>query len=258
MRLVPILFFESDHPMKLAPSAPLRRSSRPARGVSLIEFVIVFPLATLFVLGLIQTGLIYMAKLTVNHATFMAARIGSMHNAKVEPMREALIRGLSPFYQDSTTSNDTARLAAAYLKAKADNLALIPWSAELTVLNPSPDAFTDFGVKDTKTRVTYIPNDNLDWRGMNLGARSKMNLRDANLLKVRVVYGYELKVPLIAGVLSRVMCGGSIGVDAYGDVKIWEAVHGPVSAECQKYYMRGRLPIESFAIVEMQSRAEKS
>ena len=48
------------------------------------------------------------------------------------------------------------------------------------------------------------------------------------------------------------------GVDAYGDVKFWEAVYGPVSSECQKYYLRGRIPIESFAIVEMQSRAEKS
>jgi TadE-like protein len=237
---------------------PRHRPARRIRGVSMVEFVIVFPLATLFVLGLIQTGLILMAKLTVNHATFMAARVGSMHNAKESPMREALIRGLSPFYQNSLDSNDTVRLAKAYAKAQADNLKVLPWSADIDVLNPSPDAFVDFGVRDPKTRVTYIPNDNIEWRSMTPGGRSKMNLRDANLLKLRVTYGYELKVPLMAGVLARVMCGGSIGVDAYGDVKFWEAVYGPVSSECQKYYLRGRVPIESFAIVEMQSRAEKS
>jgi hypothetical protein len=238
------------------------RPQRPElrqRGITLVEFVIVFPLATLFVLGLIQTGLVYMAKLTLNHAAFMAARVGATHNASKDVMREAVIRGLSPFYQDSTDGNDLSRMAKAYLKAKLDNVPVArPWAADVEVLNPSPDAFTDFGVRDPKGRVTYIPNDNLEWRSLDVGTRSKMNIRDANLLKVRVTYGYELKVPLISGVLSRVMCGGSVGVDAYGDVKLWQAVFGPVSQECLKYYLHGRIPIESFAIVQMQTRAEKS
>jgi Flp pilus assembly protein TadG len=234
------------------------RGSRRARGITMVEFVIVFPLATLFVLSLIQMGMAYMAKLTLNHATFMAARVGALHNANKDEIREALIRGLSPFYQDSTISNDTERLGKAYLAAKLANAALNPLAAEIEVLNPSEDAFTDFGVKDPKTKVTYIPNDNLEWRGLTVGAKSKLNIRDANLLKLRVVYGYEMKVPVIAGVMSRVMCGGSIGVEAYGNVKVWQAVFGPVSKECLKYYQRGRMPIESFAIVEMQTPAEQS
>jgi hypothetical protein len=236
---------------------PLQR--RAARGITLVEFAIVFPVATLFVLALIQTGLVYMAKLTVNHAAFMAARVGATHNASEKVMREAVIRGLSPFYQDSTDGNDLTRLAKAYAASQLDNIPLArPWAAKVEILNPSPDAFTDFGVRDPRTRVTYIPNDNLEWRSLDLGSRSRMNIRDANLLKIRVTYGYELKVPVVAGMLSRVMCGGTIGVDAYGDVRPWEAVFGPVSQECLKYYMHGRIPIESYAIVQMQSRAEKS
>lgn len=235
-----------------------RLQPRRQRGITLVEFAIVFPVATLFVLGLVQTGLVYMAKLTVNHASFMAARVGATHNASEKVMREAVIRGLSPFYQDSTDTNDLTRLARAYLLSQKDNLGVLPWAAKVEILNPSPDAFTDFGVRDPRSRVTYIPNDNLEWRSLDLGSRSKMNIRDANLLKVRVTYGYELKVPLVAGMLSRVMCGGTIGVDAYGDVKPWEAVFGPVSQECLRYYMHGRIPIESYAIVQMQSRAEKS
>lgn len=235
-----------------------RLQRRRQRGITLVEFAIVFPVASLFVLGLIQTGLVYMAKLTVNHASFMAARVGATHNANTEKMREAVIRGLSPFYQDSTDSNDLSRLAKAYLLSQKDNLAVLPWATKVEVLNPSPDAFTDFGVRDPRSRVTYIPNDNLEWRSLDLGSRSKMNIRDANLLKIRVTYGYELKVPVVAGMLSRVMCGGTIGVDAYGDVRPWEAVFGPVSQECLKYYMHGRIPIESYAIVQMQTRAEKS
>jgi hypothetical protein len=235
------------------PLGRLRRS----RGITLVEFAIVFPLATLFVLSLIQMGMVYMAKLNLNHATFMAARVGSMHNANPDIIRTAVLRGLSPFYQDSTISSDTARLLKAKLATELDNLKIKPYSAKVEVLSPSPDTFTDFGIKDPKTKVTYIPNDNLEWRTLDVGPKSKQNIRDANLLKLKVTYGYELKVPVIAGVLKRMMCGGTIGPQAYGNVKPWEALFGPVSQECLKFYQWDRIPLESFAIVEMQSRAEK-
>ena len=215
------------------------------------------PLATLFVLSLIQIGMVYMARLTLNHATFMAARVGSVHNADPEIIRTALLRGLSPFYQDSTDSSDVTRLLKAWALTKLDNVPIKPYAAKVEILSPSADTFTDFGVKDPKTKVTYIPNDNLEWRTLGVGAKSKQNIRDANLLKLKVTYGYELKVPVIAGVLQRMMCGGTIGPQAYGNVKPWEALFGPVSQECLRYYQWGRVPLESFAIVEMQSRAEK-
>jgi hypothetical protein len=226
------------------------------RGATLVEFVVVFPLAVLMVLGLIQTGFAYMAKLQLNHATFMAARVGALNNADTGKIREAVVRGLNPFYQDSSTGNDFVRLFNANLMAhlKAGTIDAL----DVTVLNPSPEAFSDFGIDDPVKNVTYIPNDNLEWRaGAGPGSSSDLELRDANLLKLKVVYGYELKVPLIAGVLRRMMCGGSIGVTAWGNVDLSDAIAGPLSTDCIRYYMLGRLPIESFAIVEMQSRAER-
>ena len=80
------------------------------RGASMVEFAIVFPAAVLFVLALIQVGFLYMAKLTLNHAAFMAARAGSLNHARVGAVRETLIRGLGPFYQDSTIASDPQRL----------------------------------------------------------------------------------------------------------------------------------------------------
>jgi hypothetical protein len=233
--------------MKLAAT---RLANRCQRGATLVEFAVVFPLAILFVLALIQFGMAYMAKLQVNHATFMAARAGAMSNASMGVIRTALVKNLNVFYANVSETDDLARIG------KAEGEALLDVALDLspTILNPSPEAFKDFGIYDPTKKVYYIPNDNLGTRSLAPGPTSKENIRDANLLKLRVVYGYELKVPLIAGVIKRVMCGGSTGVEAWGDVPAWEAFDLPRCA----YYVRGRIPIESYAIVEMQSRAEQS
>lgn len=229
---------------------------RPAlrqRGATLMEFVIVFPIAALLVLALIQAGFIYMAKLTVNHATFMAARIGATHNADMGEMRTALVRGLIPFKQNNFETNDSQRMAVALAELKLKD-ELLPWArVKLDRLNPSAQSFADFGVKEAK-KPTYIPNDNLEWRTNTLGTQSQQNLRDANLLKIRVVYPYELKVPLMAGLIGRVMCSGDAHVEAWGNVSILESVYKLANPNCL-YYLKGRLPIESTAIVEMQSPA---
>jgi hypothetical protein len=223
------------------------------RGATLVEFVIVFPLGVLFMLGLIQAGLIYMAKLQLNNATFMAARAGSLNNASEGTIREAVIRGLIPFYQSADDTNDFMRILKANIKAHTGTL--LPGRLNVEVLNPSQAAFDDFGIEDPDKGVIYIPNDNLEWRS-GKGSSSNLELRDANLLKLKVVYGYELKVPLMAGVLKRMMCGGKIGVEAWGNVDFADAI-APGSTDCLLYYRQDRIPIESFAIVEMQSRAEK-
>lgn len=230
-------------------------TAKRQRGATLMEFVIVFPIAALLVLALIQAGFIYMAKLTLNHATFMAARVGATHNADVGEMRTALVRGLIPFHQNNFETNDSKRLASAWLGAQGENLNPLT-RASLDRLNPSNQSFADFGVNDPKLKgVTYIPNDNLEWRSTTLGTQSQQNLRDANLLKIRVVYGYQLKVPLMAGVIGRVMCSGEIGVEAWGNVSLLQSVYTPAQLNCIRYYLQGRLPIESTAIVEMQSPA---
>lgn len=247
----------------------------PQRGVSMVEFAIVFPVAVLFVLALIQLGFVFMAKATLNHATFMAARAGALNNANPDIIKAALARGLSPFYQDASIDSDVQRLALAYVNpdpfkdsASRDVYAPVPWKTQIDLLNPSADTFTDYGVHDPVKKVTYIPNDNLEWRRTDVTGKgtaiaasaSKVDIRDANLLKLKVVYGYKLKVPVVGYVLRRVMCGGDTGVAAWGNTSPLEAI-GPLTV-CAKYYLSDpdgavRIPIESFAIVEMQSRAER-
>jgi len=212
--------------------------SKCQRGATLVEFVITMPVAVLLVLALLQTGMLYMARITLNHATFMAARAGSLNNANMNVITNDLIRGLSPFYQDSTDTNDTTRLTAAWTRAKLDTA--IPTRLQIQLLNPSKKAFADFGIKDSIKKVTYIPNDNLQWRSSTVGKTSQLSIQDANLLKLRVVYAYELKIPFVSKAVEMALCSGAAAVNP----------------DCLKYYMQGRIPIESFAIVEMQSRAE--
>lgn len=219
------------------------------RGVSTVEFVVVFPVALLVVLCVIQFGFLYMGKLTLNHATFMAARHGATVNGNEAAIRSAVVRGLVPFYQDSTNADDATRITQAHGRAQVDQLAFL----QVTRISPNARTFADFGVDINGQR--QIPNDNLRWRNTEVGAHSGVNIQDANLLKIKVVYGYELKVPLMATLLRTLMCGGGqmpmqgLG----GDVTPAQALPGR-TRDCA-FYVAGRVPIESFAVIEMQSPA---
>lgn len=224
------------------------------RGATLAEFVVVGPLAFLLILAIVQLGFMFMARSTLNNATFMAARAGSLHNADPAVIRSALVKGLIPFYQDSTQTSDVSRLSAAWLAAQADLLIGFPPRLKVEILNPSPGAFKDYGVADPANgNRLYIPNDNLQFRSVSIGKESKQTLLDANLLRIRVTYAYELKVPLISYVFKRVMCGGfGDGVNAFGgDTSVLEASN---LSNCI-YYQQGRTPIVSYATVRMQSPA---
>ena len=217
-----------------------------ARGVSTVEFVVIFPIALLVVLCLIQWGFLSMGKLTLNHATFMAARHGAMKNGRLSEIRSALIENLLPFYQDATNTNDPLRIKRAWLKAQTSTVLDRP---EVYRISPNDRTLADFGVEINGQR--HIPHDNLQWRNTAVGPSSGVNIQDANLLKIRVVYGYELKVPLMGTLIKTVMCGGSTAVDAWGGaVPVWRGLD---LTNCPRYYARHRVPIESYAVVEMQS-----
>ncbi len=219
------------------------------RGVSTVEFVVVFPIALLVVLCVIQFGFLYMGKLTLNHATFMAARHGATAHADESAIRSAVVRGLVPFYQNSTNTHDATRIAEAHARAQVDQLAFL----RVTRISPNERTFADFGVDINGHR--QIPNDNLRWRNTEVRANSGVNIQDANLLKIKVVYGYELKVPLMATLVRALMCGaGQMPMQGLGgDVPLLQAI--PNSVRDCAFYLAGRVPIESFAVVEMQSPA---
>jgi hypothetical protein len=172
-------------------------------------------------------------------------------------MTSALQKALIPFYQDTTVSNDATRVWAAWLEAQAD--LANPFNLEVQVLNPSSQpsssqVFDDFGLSDGTH--TYIPNDNLEYRTHRAGPASGLSIQDANALKIRVAYAYELKVPLMKAVFKSVMCGVDSGVNAFGRGGLLSGLGSP--RQCLQYYSRGRVPIVTYATVQMQSPAWKS
>jgi hypothetical protein len=234
--------------VKSHPSAkPLpRRGWLLQRGSALVEFAIVSPVAILLVMAIIQLGLMFSAKEVVNEAAFAAARAGAVQHAQVGAvdqdgsMTQVMMRGLVPFYQDTTTDGAYARLQDALNKARGDTgcSTLGPCMLEVQVLNPLPDAFDDFGVTSSASQGhRYIPNDNLEFRSHAAGPKSKISIQDANALKIKVTYGYPIKVPFMQGVIKAAMCGLADDDD------------------CGNFYSQGRIPIVVYATVQMQTPA---
>ena len=67
----------------------------------MVEFVIVVVPLLLLILGAIQFGLIYNAKITLNYAAFETARAGSLTGARMIFMENAFARALAPLYTNS-------------------------------------------------------------------------------------------------------------------------------------------------------------
>lgn len=220
-------------------------------GASLTEFVIVTPIAILFVFGIIQTGLIYMAKSTLNNAVFMAARHGANNNANENSMKISLAKGLIPFYIDAFNKPDVASMTVAMGKSTAAVFNPLLNLNQFERISPSPAMYKKYGINSPAGR--YIPNDNLEYRDASVRTEGaeRISIRDANILKIKFTYAYDIKkVPLMAIILRRIMC---IGFD--GDVEAWKNNSLGYDRDNCFYYTRGFIPIVSYATVQMQSNA---
>lgn len=197
------------------------------RGAAIVEATIALPLLLVVILAVIQFGFVYQAKATLNHAALLAARAGAVANATPASIRHGLAQGLAPL-----TSPDASLEGVAESIARLEGQLLT--DARVRILNPTREAFDDFAVEIDGVRE--LPNDRLHARDTRPGALGGLNIQDANLLRVEVTYGYELKVPLVNGFLSRLLRLTRDG-DAFQ----------------QQLLRRLRLPITATATVRMQS-----
>lgn len=227
-----------------------RKPASRQRGQSAVEFIIAMPVLLLLCLGLIQFGLLYQARSTVNYATLMAARAGAVGNGQKSTMLNGFGRGIAPLFAHST---GLTTQQAAVLKAIVE--ARNPGVTQLTVINPTPAAMSDFGRTQyyAGKTVREIPNDTLMYRNTSAGSSSGMSIQDANLLKISVTYCYDLYVPFINRVIFSLVNGIS-NIYSTGQSN---GLNLPVKANgCYAYSTASgdfRIPLESEAIVRMQS-----
>jgi hypothetical protein len=219
--------------MERAPHIPPASSLQ--RGVAMVETAIALPILLVVILGAIQFALIYEAKATLNHAALQAARAGAVEHADPEAIRRGLARGLAPLYSPESSLTGFASTVA---RINAD----VRTDARIRILNPTREAFADFG--EEIDGVREIPNDRLHARSTTLGTQSGLNIQDANLLRIQITYGYELKVPLVSWFITRTLLAlrGTRAYDAFE----------------QQLLRRTLLPIISTSTVRMHSPARMS
>lgn len=202
------------------------------RGAAMIETIVALPVLWLVIGGAIELGLLFQAKATLNHATLQAARAGMVNHASPSALQEGLARGLLPLY--SPPSSTTGVQQTLISKVLPD----VQTHSRIRILNPTQEAFTDFGV--IEDGQLELPNDELHRAPPTTGDLSNVNVQDANLLKVEVVYGAPLRVPFVAELITRTLnLANTSQFDAFE----------------QGLLASGRLPILATATVRMQSPA---
>lgn len=207
------------------------------RGSAMLEFAVVGPVITLLGMAILQYGLLFFAKNQINHAAFMAARAGAMGNASLGKVRQAYVRALIPLYGGG---RDTDELAQAWTKANSDVAA----STRIELLNPTKESFDDWNDGELQNAVgngrRVIPNSGLAFKDPNdVKANSGQSIQDANLIKIRITHGYELKVPLIGSVMQFMLRWSDDGSDPF--------ITG--------LYESRRVPVVSHVTLQMQSDA---
>lgn len=232
---------------------PLNRSGflQPRRGQAAVEFMIVTPMMLLLVLGAFQFALIYHAKITLNNATYIATRTGTLNGADRDMIDLALARGLSPLFTNNDSVSEVFDARQQVLDDIDDGFICVER------INPTDGAFTDFGVPDS---TGVIPNDNLLYREPSAGALSGVSIQDANLLKLRVTYCYPMMVPIIGRTIQGLRLDAlppatrdSISNWSEGAPSTFVPTDpGNFQAQC---LIQNRIPIVAQGILRMQSAA---
>jgi hypothetical protein len=209
--------------------------ARRQRGSAMIEFAVVGPILTLIGTIILQYALMFNAKNLVNHASFMAARAGTMGNAKLSSVEMAYARALIPLYGGG---RDSGELAQAFVKAQTD----LAGNAKIELLNPTKESFDDWNDEDLRQKygARAIRNSSLAFKDHSvIKGNSGQNIQDANLIKLKITHGYELKVPLAGTMIQFMMKWMDNGRDSFAT----------------EMYSKRRIPLITHVTMQMQSDA---
>lgn len=237
----------------------------------MVEFIVIASVLLLLVLGTIQFAMIYQAKITLNYAAFETARAGSLNNARMWAMELAFARAMAPLYTTPYVSDGSGSCQSDFelgeFRGPSVDLdlgnvrcarqhvreMLADGYVRLLLVNPSEASFEGNNAIDVDGR-TLIPNDNLMYRSAAPDATSGQSIQDANLIKVHVGFCYELLVPLVDRLITRMV---STAPSALEPENFGPAAAGSFAAACTAASNPPRygVPIYAQAVMRMQSDA---
>jgi TadE-like protein len=252
---------------------------RKKRGSAAIEWLAAAPIVMLLGLGVLQWGLVFFGRSSLEYALTQAAREGAQGNAFITSIESGLARGLIPYWGLATSGQplDLA-LPSALIRLNAEKATgALVWRQ----IAPTNESFTDWAVPardamgEEISSVVEIPNDALQYRQQTVGASSGQTLKDANVLKLEMRYGITLNVPLIAPLAVRIMeqingCpGAALGGIVLGTIHLPAASAAEKAAgtpwACAFYRAKDgngadqlRWPVQTIAMVRMQTPARKT
>ncbi len=238
-----------------------RTSRGGPSGASSVEMVVIIPTAIFSILLVMQTALIFHYKNQANVAAVQAAREGAVSHASEFSIRAGFAKALVPAMGGGTTAGE---LAASFARATVE---ASPLGTAIQILSPNREAFDDFNSPDAADRLRaegqtveepVIQNLNIQHLSCPIKSpryadvpcdgdpmfnASGQSLKDANVLKLRVVWGIppSKQVPLVGPLMVATMRGLS-------QVGFW--VDNP---EAAALLLLGRIPVSANAIVRMQS-----
>lgn len=223
-------------------------------GFTLIEHIWLWPILVMLTLGTIQLGLLFKARATVNNATFLAAREGSIHHADKSVMLNKFATALAPLYIKKGPN-----LVELKKRQLEQVVAAKLGKGAIQVISPTPAVFRAFAVKQydlvgrprkmREKQFLQIPNDNLNVRSsvtktVKMGSKHvAINLQDANLLKIRGHWCYELQVPMVNVLIRKTM--RTLGATSH-----------PHWAKCEAFSLvtgQQLIPVSGHSVVRMQS-----
>lgn len=232
---------------------PIRHGTIFQRGQALAEYIYVFPILALLILGAIQFGFIYQTKATLNYATFSATRQGALNNGAMSAIVDGLTSGMMPLFTHSSSTGGARNLELLKNAWKLANTQVTdPKLTVVTIVNPTSAALSAY--QALSESGTEIPNDNLMYRPTSISG-GNMNVQDANLLKVRVTYCYRMAVPILNKLIYHMV------VDPPATPVVGKTAADMIASEggnstskpCTGTAGEYRIPITSEAVVRMQT-----
>lgn len=206
------------------------------QGQALPEMVIVFPLVVILVMAILQIALLYRGKATLNNATFLAARSGSLNHGFTGNMESVFWDRMAALGQIRPELRSNATTGGLYNSPNALNLAATRAALAVShlyrpieIIWPTKEVFNHFavpyrplescsgascpfssvggGFRLANSSVFQIPLENQDARvqTMQLVGDRNVDLQDANLLSIKSRYCYDLEVPVANFIIWRTL-----------------------------------------------------